>query len=93
MQERPAYALNDGTWKLIHSLKTGKSEVYRLSDDPDEQHDLMEAEPLQAELMRQELYRWLRDLRVERGTATEERLTPAERESLRALGYADATDR
>jgi hypothetical protein len=53
----------------------------------------VEAEPLRAELMRQELYRWLRDLRVERGTATEERLTPAEREALRALGYADATDR
>ena len=93
MQERPAYALNDGTWKLIHSLKTGNSELFRLSDDPDEQRDLVEAEPLRAELMRQELYRWLRDLRVERGTATEERLTPAEREALRALGYADATDR
>jgi arylsulfatase A-like enzyme len=93
MQERPSYALNDGTWKLIHSLKTGKSEVYRLSDDPDEQHDLLEAEPLQAELMRQELYRWLRDLRVERGTATEERLTPAELEALRALGYVDGAAR
>jgi arylsulfatase A-like enzyme len=93
MQERPAFALNDGTWKLIHSLKTGRSEVYHLSDDPDEQHDLVEAEPLRAELMRQELYRWLRDLRVERGTATEERLNPAEREALRALGYVDGADR
>jgi len=93
MQERPTYALNDGTWKLIHSVKSGRSELYDLADDPGEQHDLVESESLRAELMRQELYRWLRDLHREQGSATEERLTPSELETMRALGYVHSSDR
>ena len=87
MQERPTYSLSDGRWKLIHSLKTGRRELYDLSRDPDEGQDLVGAEPLWAELTRQELYRWLRDLRPGTVGSTEEVLTPAEIETLRALGY------
>jgi arylsulfatase A-like enzyme len=92
MQERPTYALDDGRWKLIHSLKTGRTELFDLAADPGERDDLFESEPLRTDLMRQELYRWLRDLHREQGSATEEQLTPAELEALRALGYVQSPE-
>jgi len=87
MEERPTFALSDGAYKLIHSLKRGGSELYDLGSDPAEEQNLTERDPLRTELYRQALYRWLRDLKRAGGTAGSEALTPQELETLKALGY------
>jgi arylsulfatase A-like enzyme len=87
MYERPTYSVRDWPWKLIHSVRSGQTELYQLADDPGEAKSLANAEPVRAEFYRQTLYRWLRGLRKTRGANVEPRLSPEDRETLRALGY------
>lgn len=86
MHERPSYSYRTGPEKLIHSVRTGRTQLYRIPDDPDERTDLSAAQPIRAEMLRQDLYRWLRGLerrRGDRGGA----LSAETEEALRALGY------
>ena len=87
MQERPTYALNDGTWKLVHSVRSGRTVLYDLAHDPEERRNVAADHPRRAELLRQELLRWLAGVRTRRGSASERSLTPEEIEMLRSLGY------
>ena len=87
MHERPSYSFRDGAWKLIHSVRSGQVELYRLADDPGETKDLAAAQPVRAEFYRQTLYRWLRGLERRRGASTGALLSPEDEETLRALGY------
>jgi arylsulfatase A-like enzyme len=87
MHERPLYSLRDRPWKLIHSVRTGQTELFQLADDPGETRSLDAAEPVRAEFYRQSLYRWLRGLSKTRGGSVALRLSPEDQEALRALGY------
>ncbi len=42
---RPAAAIRLGDWKLIHWFEDGRNELYQLSSDPGEQHDLVNQWP------------------------------------------------
>jgi arylsulfatase A-like enzyme len=87
MQERPTFALVNGRWKLVHSVKSGASQLFDLLADPAERDDVSGRFPVRTEAMRQGVARWLRDMRREPAPWTEERLSPEEVEVLRALGY------
>jgi arylsulfatase A-like enzyme len=89
-----AVAVRDGDWKLIwplgkeHPLLSGPPELYDLRSDPGETRDLASSEPGRVASLRTAAERWiaLGSLRnKERGMV--ERLDPAARERLRALGY------
>jgi arylsulfatase A-like enzyme len=86
MHERPSYSYRAGPDKLIHSVRTGRTNLYRIPDDPDETADLSAAEPIRTEMLRQALYRLLRGLKRRRGDRGEA-LSPRTEEALRALGY------
>lgn len=54
----PAGAVIDGGWKLIEYFEDGRLELYRLPDDPSEQHDLAKREPERARRMQRQLAAW-----------------------------------
>ena len=54
----PAGAIRRGDWKLIEFFETGRSELYDLSRDISEQHDLAAAEPARAAELKSALSRW-----------------------------------
>jgi arylsulfatase A-like enzyme len=89
MAERPVFGLREGRFKLVHSLRDGKSELYDLVSDPGERSDLADADPLRVEFYRQALYRWLDGLDRTRTipSATPAPLSDEDRAALRALGY------
>ena len=54
------FALRKGQWKLIHNGKTpeeGNNELYNISEDPYETHDLAKEKPTKLEELKQELVR------------------------------------
>ncbi len=55
------YAIRDGDWKLV-SPKTGQVELYRISDDIAEEHDLSHEYPEMRDRLGQELNGWMAEL-------------------------------
>ncbi len=58
---RPAAAIRQGDWKLIHWFEDARSELYQLSSDPGEQHDLVSQLPSKVVELRMQLYKELAD--------------------------------
>ncbi len=54
----PASAMRRGDWKLIEFFETRDCELYDLSRDPSEQHDLATKEPQRVTQLRDELHAW-----------------------------------
>jgi hypothetical protein len=54
-----AWAYVDWPFKFVYDVKGNTSELYNLSNDPDEQHNLVEIDPDRASRMRGALGRWL----------------------------------
>ena len=50
--------LREDNWKYLFALREGVEELYDLARDPDEQHNLAEAEPARSARMRQRLAAW-----------------------------------
>ena len=61
-REKPAGSILKGDWKLIEWFETGKTELFRLDQDPYEQNDLAEKEPQRAAELLAELNRWRKDV-------------------------------
>lgn len=57
---RPGGAVREGRWKLIVPYDTATQELYDLSTDPAESHDLAVAEPVRAAEMHRRLDQWKR---------------------------------
>lgn len=51
-------SLREGPWKLILTPETGRTELYRLDEDPTETHDLAAEESQQLRVMRSRLDAW-----------------------------------
>ena len=89
-------ALVLGRAKLIFHPRTGQAQLFDLAADPKEQTDLAEQEPRRRDELRAILQAHLEQVQRIRGrlqggrTFEPERLTPTERGSLQALGYAEA---
>jgi arylsulfatase A-like enzyme len=86
--ERSEYAFRDGRYTYILRTRGGREELFDLNADPDEMHDLAGQRPIRAAWYRQWTDR--RILTERRGpllNAKETRLTPEQRENLKALGY------
>jgi arylsulfatase A-like enzyme len=78
------YCATDGDWKLIHRpTLTGKDELYRISTDPGELENLIEAEPEQAARFKRELDRFGGYVDSPFG----EELDPEVLKKLKSLGY------
>jgi arylsulfatase len=77
------YALRDGKLKLI--LARGRSELYDLSQDPGERHDLAAAHPEEVARLTGLLRRMLAQ-RTE-GARNTDPLTPEQVQTLKSLGY------
>lgn len=54
----PASAIRQGDWKLIEFYETGTSELYDLSSDLAEQHNLVASQPERAKTMKTVLGKW-----------------------------------
>ena len=63
-QTRPQSAIRKGDYKLVHFHENNRDELYRLSADLSEQHDLAAREPEKARELRQELDEYLRNVRA-----------------------------
>ncbi len=56
----PSSIVRDGNWKLIHYWEDGHNELYNLSADIGEQHDLAKGEPERTATLWKELQAWLK---------------------------------
>ena len=78
-------------WKLIHNKINFENELYNLTEDPGERHDLADEMPTRVLLLYQEIQRriWLNEgfLETGGGEVDLETLDKEEIEQLRALGY------
>lgn len=66
---RPVSAIRSGDWKLLQFYETGKRELYDLSNDPGEQHDLSASQPEQAAQLGTQLQQMLQDMQARYPTA------------------------
>jgi arylsulfatase len=86
--DRPIYSIRDEGFKFIHDTRTGLEELYDLSADPGERHNVVEGHVLRAAFYRQSLYRWIAEAARRRGGSDEQaQLTSEQCANFRALGY------
>ncbi len=57
----PSSIVRDGDWKLIYYHEDRRVELYNLTEDLSEQHDLSEREPKRVVIMRKQLDRYLEE--------------------------------
>jgi len=70
-QTRPQSALRQGDHKLIFFEENRHVELYDLSHDISEQTDLSHTEPEKAEALKQDLFRYLENVKARRATKAE----------------------
>jgi len=61
-QQRPVAVIRQENWKLIVSLENGGRELYDLSSDPSEQHNLATSQKQIADQLTEKLQRWLKEM-------------------------------
>jgi hypothetical protein len=88
MSPRPAYALQDGAFKLVQDMRTGNTALFDLTRDPAARSDISAQDRVRTAFYRQSLARWLREL-ASGDSADSAQLSPEELETLRALGYVN----
>jgi len=59
---KPGASIRDGDWKLIELYHYDTVELYNLSDDPGEQHDLSKSNPAQTQALLAKLHAWQKQL-------------------------------
>jgi arylsulfatase A len=62
---RSSSAIRDGDWKLIQFFDTGKFELYDLSKDESEEHDLSTSNPAKLQELQRKLVKWQRETKAE----------------------------
>jgi arylsulfatase A-like enzyme len=82
-------AIAAGNYRLILTRQTGRSEIYRFRNDPDEQIDVTANEPQATVRLRQILEDWQQMIETSTYTQASGQLDADTREQLKALGYVD----
>lgn len=59
---KPGASIRDGAWKLIEFYDDDKVELYKLQDDPGEQHDLSKSKPERTRQLREKLRNWQKSM-------------------------------
>jgi arylsulfatase len=89
--DRPRYALRDARYKYLYDTRSGEEKLFDLDTDPREERDQLGADPLRAAYYRQSLHGWTLSLGGRPSAGGESvKLTAAQCESLRAIGYLHA---
>jgi len=65
----PASAIREGDWKLIEYHEDGRVELFNLTDDPGESHDLAAANSDKATQLRDKLHAWRQDVNAQMPTS------------------------
>src|SRR5262245_737703 len=65
---RPAGAIRDGNWKLVEHYEDGRVELYDLSKDVGEEHDLAAREPDRARALKDKLAAWRKAVGAQENT-------------------------
>jgi arylsulfatase len=87
-EDQPKYALRHDRYLYIYYSSRGEDELYDLTADPGETHDISDASALRCDWYRQTLHRWiLEQRRGPRATTEKVELSAEQKENLRALGY------
>jgi arylsulfatase A-like enzyme len=60
--QSPGGALRRGDWKLLEYFENGTVELFNLSSDPGEEHNLAAAEPERAAALKSLLHKWRQDV-------------------------------
>jgi arylsulfatase A-like enzyme len=55
---KPVSSIREGSWKLLEYLEDGHIELYNLSDDLEEKHNLADTEPLKTNKLLNKLRNW-----------------------------------
>lgn len=63
---RPSAALRRGSWKIVHRLPDGPTELYDVATDPGEATDLADRHPERTAALRAELKRWIEETSARR---------------------------
>ncbi|HEU5068875.1 MAG TPA: sulfatase [Verrucomicrobiae bacterium] len=61
---KPASAIRHGGWVLVHDYETDRDELYDLTADPGEQHDVAAVHPEEAQTLRTRLMNYLRSVQA-----------------------------
>jgi len=75
----PGASIRDGDWKLIDFYHYDKVELYNLSDDPGERHELSREHPAKAEELLDKLHAWQKNLGAKMPRATQQPASEAKK--------------
>jgi arylsulfatase A-like enzyme len=81
---RPAGAVRSGQWKLVEHYEDGRVELYDLSNDVGEEHDLAAREPERAQGLKERLAVWRKQVGAQENT-----MNPAFDAALHKTLYVD----
>jgi len=73
----PCSAIRSGDWKLLEFFESGQTELYDLSRDPGESHNLVADEPARAKELSDKLHAWQKSLGAPRPTLPNPAYDPA----------------
>ena len=62
---KPASAIRNGDWKLIHFYESGENELYNLKSDPSESTNLAPLKPELASRLENDLMQYLKDIKAQ----------------------------
>jgi arylsulfatase A-like enzyme len=65
---RPSASIRDGNWKMIEVYQTGRRELFDLSKDMSESHNLAEQEPKKVAELAAKLAKWRAEIKVQMPT-------------------------
>ncbi len=99
LNDRPVFVRNSsgsqmgirkGKWKLIHAMKSGRSFLYDLKDDPGERENLAKRYPERAEVLLRELESWREESHLARSDDRRDvEVSDEVIKALEALGYVE----
>ena len=80
-------AIITSEWKYIYNYKDKSEQLFNLKADPLELNNYIDRDPMQGKLLKSRLFEWVSTAKKYPPTRHQAKLTPEEKEKLKALGY------